>query len=59
MIDKEIAQKIDEAGLEKIRVRSAITCQATNGICQKCYGYDLGRNELVKLGEAVGIVTAQ
>jgi len=59
IINKEIAQKIDESGLEKIRVRSVITCQATNGICQKCYGYDLGRNEMVKLGEAVGIVTAQ
>jgi len=59
LIDKEMAQKIDEAGLEKVRVRSVITCQAAEGICQKCYGYDLGRNELVKLGEAVGIVTAQ
>jgi len=59
LIDKETAQKIDEAGLEKVRVRSVIACQATDGICQKCYGYDLGRNELVKLGEAVGIVTAQ
>jgi len=59
LIDKETAQKIDKAGLEKVRVRSVIACQATDGICQKCYGYDLGRNELVKLGEAVGIVTAQ
>ncbi len=59
LIDKETAQRIDEAGLDKIRVRSVISCQATDGICQKCYGYDLGRNELVKLGEAVGIVTAQ
>ncbi len=59
LVDKETAQKIDEAGVEKIKVRSAITCRAKNGICQKCYGYDLGRNELVKLGEAVGIVTAQ
>lgn len=59
LIDKETAQKIDEAGLEKVRVRSVIACQSTDGICQKCYGYDLGRNELVRLGEAVGIVTAQ
>jgi len=59
LINKEAAQKIDEAGLEKVRVRSVISCRATDGICQKCYGYDLGRNELVKLGEAVGIVTAQ
>ncbi len=59
IIDKETAQKIDQAGLDKIMVRSVISCQATDGICQKCYGYDLGRNELVRTGEAVGIVTAQ
>ena len=59
LITKEIARKIDEAGIRKIRVRSVISCQSLNGVCQKCYGYDLGRNELIKLGEAVGIVTAQ
>ncbi len=59
LIDKEAAQKIDEAGIDKVRVRSVTTCQTVNGICQKCYGYDLGRNQLIKLGEAVGIVTAQ
>jgi DNA-directed RNA polymerase subunit beta' len=59
LIDKATAKKIDEAGIDKVRVRSVITCRATDGICQKCYGYDLGRNELIKLGEAVGIVTAQ
>ncbi|OGZ35673.1 MAG: DNA-directed RNA polymerase subunit beta' [Candidatus Portnoybacteria bacterium RIFCSPLOWO2_12_FULL_39_9] len=59
LIDKETAQKIEAAGLSKIRVRSVITCQAITGVCQKCYGYDLGHNQLVKLGEAVGIVTAQ
>jgi len=59
LIDKETAQKIEEAGIKQIKVRSVITCQAKDGVCQKCYGYDLARNELVKLGEAVGIVTAQ
>jgi len=59
MIDKEIAKKIDETGIDKIKVRSVISCQSTNGICQKCYGYDLGRNKLIKMGEAIGIVTAQ
>jgi len=59
LIDKEAAQRIDEAGIDKVKVRSVISCQSLNGICQKCYGYDLGRNELIKLGEAVGIVTAQ
>jgi DNA-directed RNA polymerase subunit beta' len=59
LIDKETARKIDETGIDKVKVRSVISCQSTDGICQKCYGYDLGRNELIKLGEAVGIVTAQ
>ncbi|MFH1671197.1 MAG: DNA-directed RNA polymerase subunit beta', partial [Candidatus Portnoybacteria bacterium] len=59
LISKETAQRIDETGIDKIEVRSVITCQSKDGVCQKCYGYDLGRNELVKIGEAVGIVTAQ
>jgi len=59
LIDKQTAKKIDEAGLNKIKVRSVITCQSRHGVCQLCYGYDLGNNQLVKLGEAVGIVTAQ
>ncbi|MBU3901095.1 DNA-directed RNA polymerase subunit beta', partial [Patescibacteria group bacterium] len=59
LIDKHAAKKIDELGLDKVRVRSVISCQSRQGICQMCYGYDLGRNQLVKLGEAVGIVTAQ
>jgi len=59
LIDKLTAEKIDKLGLEKLKVRSVISCQSRQGICQICYGYDLGRNQLVKLGEAVGIVTAQ
>ncbi len=59
LIDKKTAQKIDESGIEKIKVRSSISCQSLDGICQKCYGYDLGTNKLIQLGEAVGIVTAQ
>ena len=59
LINKEVAQKIDEAGIDNIKVRSVISCQSKDGVCQKCYGYDLGRNELVKMGQAVGIVTAQ
>jgi len=59
MIDKKIAQKIDEAGIDKINVRSVISCKSKSGVCQQCYGYDLGRNKLIELGEAIGIVTAQ
>ncbi len=59
LIDKQTAKKIDEAGVQKIKVRSVIACQSRQGVCQMCYGYDLGNNQLVKMGEAVGIVTAQ
>ncbi|MEA2113198.1 MAG: DNA-directed RNA polymerase subunit beta' [Patescibacteria group bacterium] len=59
LINKEAADKIDKAGISKIRVRSVISCKSLSGVCQKCYGYDLGRNKLIELGEAVGIVTAQ
>jgi len=59
LIDKQAAKKIDDVALQKIKVRSVITCQSRSGTCQMCYGYDLGNNQLVKLGEAVGIVTAQ
>ena len=59
LIDRQTAQKIDALGLDKFKVRSVIGCRSRHGICQMCYGYDLGRNQLVKLGEAVGIVTAQ
>jgi len=59
MIDKNIAQKIDELGTDKINVRSVISCKSKDGVCQQCYGYDLGRNKLIELGEAIGIVTAQ
>jgi len=59
MIDKETARAIGATSIEQIRLRSVIGCKAKRGVCQKCYGYDLGNNKLVKLGEAVGIVTAQ
>ncbi len=59
IIDWKKAEQIVEAGIEKVRVRSPISCKSVRGICQKCYGWDLGVNQLVKLGEAVGIVAAQ
>jgi len=58
-INREIAEKIDKTGIDKLKVRSVISCESLDGVCQKCYGYDLGRNKIVKLGEAIGIVTAQ
>ena len=59
LITKEKAQDIDKNMIEKIKIRSAITCQTRRGLCQKCYVVDLGRNELVQIGQAVGIVAAQ
>jgi len=59
VIDWEKAEMIVSKGVEKIRVRSVLSCKTTRGVCQKCYGWDLSRNELIKIGEAVGIVAAQ
>ena len=59
IIDWKAGEMIIEAGIEKVRVRSPLSCQSTRGICQKCYGWDLGNNRLIRLGEAVGIVAAQ
>jgi len=59
IIDWSKAQDLIKAGVEKVKIRSPISCQLIRGICQKCYGWDLGKNQLVKLGEAVGIVAAQ
>ncbi len=59
IIDWDKGEKIVEAKIESVKVYSPITCQTVRGVCQKCYGWDLGKNELVKLGQAVGIVAAQ
>ncbi|MCM8811927.1 MAG: DNA-directed RNA polymerase subunit beta' [Candidatus Omnitrophica bacterium] len=58
-ITEEIAEKIEQAGIEKIRIRSVLTCESKRGVCVKCYGRDLATGRLVDLGEAVGIVAAQ
>ncbi len=49
----------NEEGIERVLVASPLTCKSNQGVCQKCYGWDLGRNDVVKMGEAVGIVAAQ
>ncbi len=58
-ISEAIAGKIEESGIEKIRIRSVLTCEAKRGVCAKCYGRDLGTGRPVELGTAVGIVAAQ
>ena len=59
IINQELARRIVAAGVEEIKVRSALTCELQHGICSKCYGLDLGRGAMVDLGSAVGIVAAQ
>jgi len=58
-ITDEIAGRISEAGIEKIRIRSVLTCEAKRGCCIKCYGRNLATGKLSEMGEAVGIVAAQ
>lgn len=59
MISKEAAQILEENNTESVHIRNLVTCTAATGVCQKCYGLDLGRGALVALGQAVGIVAAQ
>lgn len=59
MMSRADAKNIEEAGVKAVLVRSPLSCESLNGICQQCYGLDLGRNDMVKIGEAVGIVAAQ
>lgn len=59
LVSQEIANQIEKIDPESIKIRSVLTCRALRGVCQKCYGYDLGYNDLVKLGTAVGVVAAQ
>ena len=59
LLSKHDARAIESLGIEKVTVRSPMTCESVHGVCVKCYGYDLGKNELVGLGEAVGTVAAQ
>ncbi len=59
LIMKQDAADIQKAGFTEVLVRSPFTCNTAHGLCVNCYGLDLGRNHLVKLGEAVGIIAAQ
>ncbi len=58
-IDEEACQRILEAGIDRVKIRSVLTCQTLWGVCARCYGRDLARRELVELGEAIGIIAAQ
>lgn len=58
-ITEEIAKEIQSAGLEKVKIRDVLTCEAKKGVCQKCYGKDLSTGRIVEIGEAVGVIAAQ
>ncbi len=58
-ITEEIAERIEQAGIEKIRIRSVLTCESEKGACAKCYGRNLATGQAAELGEAVGIIAAQ
>jgi DNA-directed RNA polymerase subunit beta' len=58
-ITEEMADRIESAGIEKIRIRSVLTCETKHGVCAKCYGRNLATGKIVELGTAVGIIAAQ
>jgi DNA-directed RNA polymerase subunit beta' len=58
-IDEDKASAVQEAGIEKVRIRSVLTCAARRGVCARCYGRDLATGRLVELGQAVGVIAAQ
>ncbi|MBI3252715.1 MAG: DNA-directed RNA polymerase subunit beta' [Candidatus Omnitrophica bacterium] len=58
-ITEEMARQVEEAGIDKIKIRSVLTCESRRGVCAKCYGRNLATGRLVELGEAVGIIAAQ
>ena len=59
MITEKLAEKIVNAGITKVEIRSVLTCSTVNGVCQKCYGRNLATGNLVEVGEAIGIMAAQ
>jgi DNA-directed RNA polymerase subunit beta' len=59
LIDEEKATQIEESGIEMIKIRSVLTCEAKRGLCRMCYGRNLATMNVVDLGEAVGIIAAQ
>jgi DNA-directed RNA polymerase subunit beta' len=59
MLDEEIVSRIEEAGIQKVKIRSVLTCETKRGVCAQCYGRDLARGRPVNLGEAIGVIAAQ
>jgi DNA-directed RNA polymerase subunit beta' len=59
MFDEDVVEELEAAGVDEVKVRTALTCATRFGLCAKCYGRDLGRGGLVNVGEAVGVIAAQ
>ncbi len=58
-IDEELAADVQDAGIEKVKIRSVLTCESRRGVCKRCYGRNLATGQLVELGVAVGVIAAQ
>jgi DNA-directed RNA polymerase subunit beta' len=58
-IDENLVKKVESVAIDKVKIRSVLTCQSRRGICVECYGRDLARGRKVNLGEAVGVIAAQ
>jgi DNA-directed RNA polymerase subunit beta' len=58
-ITEEIAERLENLGIERVKIRSLLTCESKKGVCQLCYGRDMSIGHLVELGEAAGIIAAQ
>jgi len=59
ILDEDTIDELETAGVDEVKVRTALTCETRFGLCAKCYGRDLGRGGLVNVGEAVGVIAAQ
>ncbi len=58
-IDEAAVEKIKNAGIEHVRIRSVLTCQSKKGVCARCYGRDLSKGRMINIGESIGIIAAQ
>ena len=58
-IDEELVRRIEDVGIERVKIRSVLSCRAKSGVCSFCYGRDLGTGKIVNMGEAVGVIAAQ
>jgi DNA-directed RNA polymerase subunit beta' len=58
-VNEDLANQIQSTGIEKVKIRSVLTCESRRGVCIRCYGRDLASGRMVELGEAVGVIAAQ